>query len=122
METQSKDGKANTVARVQKIATELGHSANAGLVFAEPVERDGVSVIPVAKIRYGFGGREGNLKDGVSGGAGGGGLRAAPLGYIEVKKSGAKFHPILDVTVIARIVLGTLFVGIWAASKINRNR
>jgi len=113
METQSKDGKANTVARVQKIATELGHSANAGLVFAEPVERDGVSVIPVAKIRYGFGGREGNLKDG---------LRAAPLGYIEVKKSGAKFHPILDVTVIARIVLGTLFVGIWAASKINRNR
>ena len=38
------------------IAEKLGAAAKVSLVFGEPVERDGVTVIPVAKSRWGFGG------------------------------------------------------------------
>ena len=34
------------------IAEKLGAAAKASLVFGEPVERDGVTVIPVAKSRW----------------------------------------------------------------------
>ena len=38
------------------LAEKLGAAAKASLVFGEAVERDGVTVIPVAKSRWGFGG------------------------------------------------------------------
>jgi len=52
------------------IAEKLGAAANASLVFAEPVEREGVTVIPVAKSCWGFGGGAGRRRhdDGVGGG------------------------------------------------------
>ena len=63
-------------------------------VFGEPVTADGRTIIPVAKIMYGFGGgggmnrmgaREENAAArGQEGGGGGGGVRAVPVGVIEV--------------------------------------
>ena len=41
---------------VERLADKLGSSAHSTAVFGEPVERDGVTVIPVAKARWGFGG------------------------------------------------------------------
>jgi len=41
------------------LADKLGKGARAAAVFGEPVERDGVTVIPVAKARWGFGGGTG---------------------------------------------------------------
>ena len=38
------------------LADRLGKGARAAAVFGEPVERDGVTVIPVAKARWGLGG------------------------------------------------------------------
>ena len=40
---------------VTALADRIGASANAKVVFADPVERDGGTVIPVAKARWGFG-------------------------------------------------------------------
>ena len=59
----------------EKLAEKLGASAKASAVFGEPTERDGVTVIPVAKIRYGFGSGSGGGTDddGDSSGFGGGG-------------------------------------------------
>lgn len=60
------------------IAEKLGAVARAATVFGDPVEQDGITVIPVAKARWGFGGGGGQRKDEGSGGkqedgAGGGG-------------------------------------------------
>jgi len=60
------------------MAEKLGAVARAATVFGEPVERDGVTVIPVAKARWGFGGGAGQRQDDGAGGrqedgAGGGG-------------------------------------------------
>jgi hypothetical protein len=65
-----------------RLAERLGAHAAANSVFGTPVERDGVTVIPVARVRWGFGG--------------GGGVQAAPLGFIEVKDGGAQYRRVHD--------------------------
>src|SRR3954447_13637191 len=61
----------------EKLAEKLGASAQAAHIFGEPVERDGVTVIPVATARWGLGGgggkRGGARRPGRGGGGGGGG-------------------------------------------------
>ena len=72
---------------------KLGAAARAEIVFSEPVEREGVTVIPVAKARWGFGGGLGHSKE--DGGAGGGGgVQVTPVGFIEIKNGQAVFRPI----------------------------
>ncbi len=79
------------------LARRVGLKAGARNVFGEPVERDGVTVIPVAKVRYGFGGGMGEGEDGDGmGQGGGGGVMASPTGFIEVRQGGATFTPIRD--------------------------
>lgn len=43
----------------ERLAGKIGSSARATAVFGEAVERDGITVIPVAKARWGFGGGDG---------------------------------------------------------------
>ncbi|MBX6365763.1 MAG: hypothetical protein IRZ00_18090, partial [Gemmatimonadetes bacterium] len=40
---------------VERLATRLGRAARAATIFADAVEADGVTVVPVAKARWGFG-------------------------------------------------------------------
>ncbi len=90
---------------LDRLADRLRGAANAAAVYGAPVERDGVTVIPVAKVRWGFGGGggtgTGNTPVGKgsgsgSGEGGGGGVLATPMGYIEMRDGGAEFKPIND--------------------------
>jgi uncharacterized spore protein YtfJ len=80
---------------VERVAEKMGASASAKAVYADPVEHDGITVIPVAKVRWGFGGGSGRKK-GERGSGGGGGMQAVPLGYIEIKEGQTQFRPIRD--------------------------
>ena len=75
------------------MAEKLGAVARAATVFSEPIERQGITVIPVAKARWGFGGGVGRQKD-ADGGGGGGGVQVTPIGFIEIKNDRAEFRPI----------------------------
>lgn len=89
---------------VGTIAEKLGAVARAATVFGDPVERDGITVIPVAKARWGFGGGGGQRKDEGSdgkledGAGGGGGAQVTPVGFIEIKNNEANFRPIRTVS------------------------
>ena len=72
---------------------KLGAVARAETVFSEPVNREGITVIPVAKARWGFGGGLGHRKD-EDGAGGGGGVQVTPVGFIEIKNGQAEFRPI----------------------------
>jgi uncharacterized spore protein YtfJ len=61
-------------------------------VYGDPVEAEGVTVIPVAQTYFGFGAGGGGGKRGGSGGGGGGTVR--PMGFIEVTAKGARWVPI----------------------------
>jgi len=92
------------------LARRVGLKAGARNVFGDPVERDGVTVIPVAKVRYGFGGGagmgEGDEGDGMGQG-GGGGVMAGPIGFIEIRDGSATFMPIGDPAAAWPIVLAS---------------
>jgi uncharacterized spore protein YtfJ len=74
----------------------VGARFDASNVFATPVERDGVTVIPVATIRFGLGGGAGSDprkgQDGEGGGAAG---SASATGYIELKDGRSRFVPVV---------------------------
>lgn len=79
----------------EMIAEKLGASAKAEVIYGEPVEHDGVIVIPVARIstRFGFGFGHDPKKDG-QGGGGGGAVHAEPVGYIEIAEDSTHFRRI----------------------------
>jgi len=84
---------SDTPTLVEKIAELVQMHTNARQVYGDPVERDGTTIIPVAKVQWGFGGGALGNGPGERGGGGGGG-RAVPAGYIEVKNGSAEFHPV----------------------------
>jgi uncharacterized spore protein YtfJ len=82
---------------MERIGQTVGQRAQASAIFGEPVEREGVTVIPVAKARFGFGGGGGTGShegEEGSGGGGGGGAAVSPIGYIELHDEGAEFKRI----------------------------
>lgn len=82
---------------IESLARRVGLHAGAQAVFGEPVERGELTVIPVAKVRWGFGGGTGQgPAGGGTGEGGGGGVAASPLGFIEVRPGGAVFRRIED--------------------------
>jgi uncharacterized spore protein YtfJ len=95
VETSERSDLANEL--LEQIGRTVGQRAQASAVFGEPVQRDGLTVIPVAKARFGFGGGGGaGTSDGDegSGGGGGGGAAVTPIGFIEVREDGAQFKRI----------------------------
>ena len=95
METQERTRLVNDL--LERVGQTVGERANVSTIFGEAVEREGVTVIPVAKARFGFGGGGGSGSregDEGSGGGGGGGVAVSPIGYIEVRDRGAEFRRI----------------------------
>ena len=85
---------------VERLLERIGGRASVRAVFGEPVERNGITIVPVARIRWGAGGGGGSARDmdarggEGSGAGGGGGLYAEPVGYLEIGPAGAQFKPI----------------------------
>lgn len=77
-------------------------------VFGEPFEKDGVTVIPAARIGGGAGGGSGDSADG-AGSGGGFGLAAKPAGVYVIRDGDVTWQPAIDVN---RIVMGGQFVAI----------
>ena len=108
------------------MAEKLGAVARAATVFGEPVKGDGITVIPVAKARWGFGGGAGQRKDEGDGGkqedgaGGGGGVQVTPVGFIEIKNNGAKFRPIRNVS-LSWIVVGGI-LGLFLLRETSKRR
>ena len=76
-------------------------------VFAEPIERDGLLIIPAAKVRGGGGGGS----DTESNGGGGFGIAASPAGAYVVRDGRVSWEPAIDLNLI---VVGGQFVVIVA--------
>lgn len=110
----------------ERVAQQIGARADARAVFASPVTKDGVTVIPVARVFGAFG--AGASQDASAGGmGGGGGYGAQPVGFIEIDRDGARFRRIdapmeswFDVASIGLDVARR--AGSWALSAYKRRR
>ncbi|NUR42600.1 MAG: sporulation protein [Streptomyces sp.] len=100
---------------LERLAEKLGGKATVGAVYGEPITRDGVTVVPVARVSFGFGGgagQESGAARSADGGGGGGGVDARPLGYIEIRNGTAVYKPIRDPWVDIALPLAAMVVGI----------
>jgi len=84
----------------ERLAESLRAAAGAKMIYGEPVAHDGLVIIPVAKLRYGFGGGKHNDEEG-----GGGGEIIQPAGYIELKDGSSRFQPIRDPLAFVPLVI-----------------
>ena len=85
---------------LERLAEFVSARAGVQAVFGDPIRHDNLTVIPVARVRWGFGGG-GGRSDGppsgpASGSGGGGGAAADPIGYLEIRPDGATFRPIRE--------------------------
>ena len=86
----------NIPAFYRSFAEHLEASAHVKTIFGEPINTETKTIVPVAKIAYGFGGgpAKGDPEKGpVETAGGGGGIAATPLGVIEVTNEKTRFIP-----------------------------
>ena len=97
---------------LERLSQQLSTSATAQAVYGSPVERDGITVIPVARARYAFGGGGGGgTKAGEAAGSGlgaGAGVSLTPVGYIELREGRSRFRPIRSSVVPLVAVSGAI--------------
>ncbi|HSK28144.1 MAG TPA: hypothetical protein VK894_14635 [Jiangellales bacterium] len=73
-------------------------------VYAEPIEKDGLTVIPAAVVMGGGGGGTGHDERGQEGEGGGFGLRGRPAGAYVIKDGQVTWRPAVDPNRIIAVV------------------
>jgi uncharacterized spore protein YtfJ len=117
------------------IVDRLRDRAGVETVFGDPIERDGRTIVPVARVSYGFGGGWELEPDGEEagdadpkaeaadldfefeagfgeGGGFGGGLSATPVGALEITDGGTRFVRFADRRRTAVALLAGIAVGL----------
>jgi uncharacterized spore protein YtfJ len=91
---------------------EVQEAISVRRVFGEPYEKDGVTVIPAARVSGGAGGGSGEAPEGEGTGSGTGfGMSAKPFGMFVVADGDVSWRPAVDVN---RMILGGQLVAIAA--------
>jgi uncharacterized spore protein YtfJ len=108
---------------LQSLHENLGARAQVKSVFGEPVVAGDKTIIPVARVSYGFGagagtGGLGDTNPKGEAGGGGGGVRVVPVGVFEVSQKETRFVPTYDGTKL----LGTLLAGAGLGLLLGRRR
>ena len=110
---------------VERLAHEIGVTVNAAHIYAAPVERDGVTVIPVAKAVYGLGGG-GGTREKEQGHGGGAGVALVPVGYIEIRNGETRYRPTRDPFALVPKILAAaaplILLTVWGISKLPRGK
>jgi len=116
-----------------ELSRELGHHATVDAVFGQPQMIGERTVIPVARLAYGFGGGAGGGPQGRQrraapspepaaqaaaegfGFGGGGGVRAEPVAVVEIGPRGLRVVPVVDADRLIGRVFATVFGFAFAA-------
>jgi uncharacterized spore protein YtfJ len=96
---------------VQEVLASARDSMTVKRVFGEPIEKDGITVIPVARIAGGGGGGGGEDEEGRGGSGVGYGVQAQPLGAYVIKEGKLSWQPAVDVN---KVILGAQIVVVVA--------
>ena len=102
---------------VQEVLAQARDSLTVKRVFGEPYEKDGVTIIPAARVQGGAGAGGGEDPQGQGKGSGSGfGVNARPVGAYVLREGELSWRPAVDVD---RIILGGQAVAIVALLTIR---
>src|SRR5436305_5078615 len=79
---------------IKELLHSMVNQASPRMVYGEPVSAEGRTIVPIARIRYGFGAGTGSKTGEESGARGGGGMVVEPMGVIEITRERTRFIPI----------------------------
>ena len=97
---------------VNDVITQARDTLTVERVFGDPYEKNGVTVIPAAKVQGGAGGGDGEGPEGTGKGSGSGfGLNARPAGAFLVRGDDVVWRPAVDVN---KVIIGAQIVAIVA--------
>jgi uncharacterized spore protein YtfJ len=110
---------------LRSLGDRLQMSANARVVYGEPVTVGRRTVIPIARTGYGFGGGTKSEKEGAAGASpervgGGGGVGARPIGAIEITESGTRFIPFVDPVRLVTMLALAMLAGFALSRRMMR--
>jgi uncharacterized spore protein YtfJ len=92
--------------KLDEVLGRVGENVSVQRVFGAPIERDGVTVVPVAVVAGGGGGGGGTAPDGSDGSGGGVGVWSRGIGVYEISNGRVRFVPAIDV--LALVLAGTV--------------
>jgi uncharacterized spore protein YtfJ len=107
---------------VDEVLTGVRDSITVKRVFAEPYEKDGVTVIAAAAIGGGGGGGGGHDEKGQEGQGAGFGLGARPAGVYVIKGGEVAWRPAVDVNRLGTMFALVLIMLFVSRSKVARSR
>jgi uncharacterized spore protein YtfJ len=114
---------------VQSLMDRLQGRAGAATVYGEPIVAEGKTVIPCAKVAFGFGGGGGIRRAGAAdepeagreGHGGGGGIACKPIGVVEITPAGTRFIAFEDTRRLVGAVLAGVVLGLWIGRRWSRS-
>lgn len=113
------------VTDMQDLATRIREVIGASKVFGEPIEHNGVTVIPVAKVAGGGGGGSGSDPEKGQGFGGGLGWGSRPTGVYVLRDGEVSWRPAVDVNqvvVAAAAVMITALLTLRALVRLRAKR
>jgi len=93
---------------LEELFRSVVNQAGVKTVFGDPISANGKTIVPVAKVRCGFGGGSGRKEqDNEEGFGGGGGFLGKPVGVIEITNEKTRFVPISsNWPIVAAVAIG----------------
>lgn len=106
---------------IDDVLSRAGAQLDVHRVFGEPIERDGVTVVPVAVVMGGGGGGSGPDGNGNVGTGGGFGVWARAIGAYEIRDGRLRFVPAVDVVALGMVGLAVVRI-VGGALRRKRRR
>lgn len=108
--------------KFNELATTVRDAISVRRVYAEPIERDGVVIIPAATVSGGGGGGNGRDEKGQEGEGGGFGIGARPTGAYVVKNGKVGWMPAIDVNRLVMTAGSVAIVFLITRARIAKAR
>jgi uncharacterized spore protein YtfJ len=108
--------------KVAELVTTVRDAITVSRVFAEPYEKDGVTVIAAAIVAGGAGGGGGHDERGQEGEGGGFGVRARPAGAYVIKDGRVWWRPAVDVNRLLATIGAVAITYLFTRVRIEKAR
>ena len=108
--------------KVAELVTSVRDAITVTRVFAEPYEKDGVTVIAAAIVVGGAGGGGGHDERGQEGEGGGFGVVARPAGAYVIKDGTVRWRPAVDVNRLVAAIGTVAIAYLFTRARIEKAR
>jgi uncharacterized spore protein YtfJ len=103
---------------VEEMLTGVRDAMTVKRVYGDPIERDGILIIPGAMV----GGGGGGGGDSENNGGGGFGISARPVGAFVVRDGNVEFEPAVDVNRVVGLGVLAFIVAVWSWRSVAKAR